>query len=76
MILQISTFVIFTLGWSCYKVQMFLKNKQPKVAVVYSGLMGLCMILGSLLFAHVQIPSITAPVRFVFEPIGKIILKQ
>ncbi|MDQ0885708.1 hypothetical protein QFZ81_000796 [Paenibacillus sp. V4I9] len=75
MILQISTFVIFTLGWSYYKVQMFLNKKQPKVAVVYSCLMGLCMILGSLLFAHVHI-SITAPVRFIFEPIGKIILKQ
>lgn len=76
MILQVSTFVIFTLGWSCYRVKMFLNKKQPKVAVVYSCLMGLCMILGSLLFAHVQIPSTTAPVRFIFEPIGKIILKQ
>ncbi len=75
MILQISIFVIFTLGWSYYKVQMFLKKKQPKEAVVYSCLMGICMILGSLLIAHVQIPSITIPVRFIFEPIGKIILK-
>ena len=75
MILQISTFVILTLGWSCYRVQMFLNKKELKVAVVYSCLMGLCMILGSLLFAHVHI-SITVPVRFIFEPIGKIILKQ
>lgn len=76
MIFQIATYVIFTLGWSIYKIQFFLNKKQPKMAVIYSCLMGICMILGSLLFAHVQLPSTTTPIRIIFEPIGKFILQQ
>ncbi|MCU6791854.1 hypothetical protein OB236_06900 [Paenibacillus sp. WQ 127069] len=76
MIVQIVTFVILTLGWSFYRVRFFLNKNQLKVAVLYSCLMGLCMIAGSLLFAHVHIPSTTVPMRIIFEPIGKIILQQ
>lgn len=76
MIVQIVTFDMLLLGWAFYKIQMYMNEKQLKAAVLYSCSMGLCMILGSLLFAHVQIPSTTVPVRFIFEPIGKAILKQ
>jgi hypothetical protein len=76
MILQIVTFVIVTLVLTIYNVQIFLNKQQPKSAILYSGLMGICMIVGSLLFAKVQIPSTTIPLRTLFEPIGKIILKQ
>jgi ABC-type Fe3+-siderophore transport system permease subunit len=76
MIIQIVTYVILTLGWSIYRVRFFLNKKQPKDAVIYSCLMGLCIILGSLIIAHVHIPSTTVPARIIFEPVGKIILQQ
>jgi hypothetical protein len=76
MILQIVTFVLVTLGLTIYNVQIFLNKQEPKSAILYGGLMGICMIFGSLIFAKVHIPSTTIPVRTIFEPIGKIILKQ
>jgi uncharacterized membrane protein len=76
MILQIVTFVILTLGLTIYNVQIFLYKKELKAALLYGGLMGICMIVGSLIFAKVDIPSTTIPVRTIFEPIGKMILKQ
>ncbi|MDD9268333.1 hypothetical protein ACFPES_14935 [Paenibacillus sp. GCM10023248] len=76
MIGQIAVFVIFILGWSIYRAGTWLNKKQPKTAVVYSCLMGVCMILGILVIAHVQFPNLTIPVRMVFEPVGKLILQQ
>jgi hypothetical protein len=76
MIIQIVAYVIFTLGWSIYRARYLINKKQPKEAVIYSCLMGLCVILGSLFIAHVRLPSTTVPARLLFGHIGKIILKQ
>ncbi|BFT72862.1 hypothetical protein [Paenibacillus sp. P36] len=76
MILQIVTLIIVMLGWTLYRVQIFLKKNEPVTAGLYGCLMGICTILGSLLAAHVDIPSTTAPLNMIFQPLGKLILNR
>ncbi|MFF2015287.1 hypothetical protein [Paenibacillus sp. NPDC058177] len=74
-IAQIGTVVILMLSWSIYKVHGFLNQNQPKVAVLYSCLMGLCMFLCVFQIAQVSVPSTASVVRIIFDPVGKFILK-
>ena len=76
MFLKVIIFFAATLSWTLFRVRNFLRNSQYKEALLYSCLMGLCMILGSLLIFHIQILRTTIPLRSMFEPIGKIILMQ
>ncbi|MGO4546410.1 hypothetical protein AB4Z29_16570 [Paenibacillus sp. 2TAB23] len=76
MIVQIAAFILGMLGLTIYSVQSLLKKQQARVAILYSGLMGICMIFGSFIFAKVHVPSTITPLKTIFEPIGKIILKQ
>jgi hypothetical protein len=76
MILQIAILIIVMLGWTFYKVQTFLKKNQPKMAGLYSCLMGICTILGTFMLAHVDISSTTVPLNMIFQPIGKFFLKN
>lgn len=76
MIVQIVVLILVLLGWTFYKVQVFLKKNQPKTAGIYGCLMGICIILGTLLVAHVDFPSTTVPLNYMFQPIGKFFLKH
>ncbi len=76
MIIQLVLLVVLLFGWTFYRSQIILARNQPALAVVYCCLMGICMVFGSLLIAHVNIPSTTILVRVIFEPIGKIILQH
>lgn len=76
MIIQLVSFIILILILSIYKVNIFKIKKQPKLALIYSCLMLICLIIGCFLFTHSKIPSSTIPFRIIFEPIGKIILSQ
>lgn len=76
MILQIVILIIVMLGWTFYKVQVFLKKNQLKTAGIYSCLMGICAILGTLMLANIDIASTTAPMNMIFQPIGKLVLKH
>ncbi|CAM4393594.1 hypothetical protein FHS16_001968 [Paenibacillus endophyticus] len=76
MILQIAAFIIGMVGMTIYCVQLLLKKRQVRAAILYSGLMGICMVYGSFIFAKVHVPSTITPLKTLFEPIGKIILKQ
>lgn len=76
MILQIVILIIVMLGWTFYKVQVFLKKNQLKIAGIYSCLMGICTILGTFMLAHVDITSTTVPLNMIFQPIGKLVLKH
>ncbi|MDR6550163.1 hypothetical protein [Paenibacillus qinlingensis] len=76
MILQIGVYVLVTLGWTFYQSWHFLKNKQFKMAVIYSCLMGICTLVGALVIAHVHLPSSTVPARFMYSHFGRMILQQ
>jgi hypothetical protein len=52
------------------------RNGKTKEASLYGGLMAVCAVLGSLIIAKVDIPSLVVPYQIVFEPIGKMILKE
>ncbi|WP_042159625.1 hypothetical protein [Paenibacillus gorillae] len=73
MILQIVTFVVVMLSLTIYYLRHI---KQPKAAILYSSLMGVCIIVGILTIAKVYIPSTTIVARTLFEPLGKFILQQ
>ena len=76
MIAQISGFVILIMVWSFIKIRSLLVKQQTKEAAVYGGLMGVSAIIGSLLMARVELPSLVVPYEIIFQPIGKIILGQ
>ncbi|MCM3628330.1 hypothetical protein M3194_13235 [Paenibacillus glycanilyticus] len=75
-VLQLIGFIAVMLGWSIYQVQKFSSPNQRSAAVTYSCLMGITMIAGSLFIAHIPLPSSTTLLRIVFEPVGKMILRQ
>ena len=76
MIAQISGFVILIMVWSFIEIRSLLVKQQTKEAAVYGGLMGVSAIIGSLLMARVELPSLVVPYEIVFQPIGKMILGQ
>ena len=76
MIVQISGFVILIMVWSFIEIRSLLVKQQTKEAAVYGGLMGVSAIIGSLLMARVELPSLVVPYEIVFQPIGKMILGQ
>lgn len=76
MIAQIGLYVICVIVLSIVRIQSLLRKQQKKEAALYGGLMTVCVVLGSLLLAGAQIPSLIVPYEIVFQPIGKMILKQ
>ncbi|MBD0382395.1 hypothetical protein [Paenibacillus sedimenti] len=76
MITQISGFVILIVVWSFIKIRSLLVKQQTKEAAVYGGLMGVSAVIGSLLMAGVDLPSLVVPYEIIFQPIGKMILGQ
>ncbi|WP_317979536.1 hypothetical protein [Paenibacillus glycanilyticus] len=73
MILQLIVFVLVAAGWTLYQLQQI---KQPGSAVLFASLMVICMIAGSLWIANIPLPSSTIPIRVLFEPIGRMIVRQ
>lgn len=76
MIGQIGGFLLAVVVWSIYRVQLLRGQQKNREAVVYGGLMGVASILGSLLLAGVNIPSMVVPYEMIFEPIGRRLLQQ
>lgn len=76
MIAQIGLYVICVIVLSIVRIQSLLRKQQKKEAALYGGLMTVCVVLGSLLLAGAQMPSLIVPYEIVFQPIGKMILKQ
>jgi putative effector of murein hydrolase len=54
--------------------QMRSLKGRKKEMIVFSILMGLGAVLGSLMILGIPIPSPTQPLRYVFEPLGKMLL--
>ncbi|ACT01770.1 hypothetical protein [Paenibacillus sp. JDR-2] len=73
MILQLIIFVLVAVGWTLYQIQQI---KQPGSAVLFVSLMVICVIAGCLWIANIPLPSSTTPIRFLFEPFGRMIIRQ
>jgi hypothetical protein len=76
MIIQIVGYVFLLVVWSFVRIRSLLRMQKNKEAAIFGGLMGVSSIIGSLSIARVHIPSTVVPFRFIFEPIGKMLLKQ
>jgi hypothetical protein len=76
MIVKLLAYMIVFGVWSFVGIRSLLSKEQKKSSVVYGCLMVISIVIGSLLIAKVNIPSLVYPYEIVFEPIGKIILKQ
>jgi uncharacterized membrane protein YjfL (UPF0719 family) len=76
LIVQIAGYVLLLVVWSFVRIQSLRSKQKNKEAAVYGFLMGVSSIIGSLLIAGVNIPSIVVPFKIIFEPIGKMILMQ
>lgn len=76
MIFRISGFIIFVGLLSFYQIRQILVKEGKKEAIVYSFLMVLASVIGSLLIAGVKIPSQNILLNSIFEPIGKALLGE
>lgn len=76
MMARVIGFLLFLGLLSYLQIRSLLAKGQKKEAAVYSGLIGIAAIIGSLLIAGIDLPSPTVPLRMVFEPIGKMILQK
>ncbi|SDX50122.1 hypothetical protein SAMN05518855_101566 [Paenibacillus sp. CF384] len=76
MIAQIAGYVLLLSVWAIVKIKALRSQHKVKEAAVYGCILGLSALVGSLLLARVKLPSFTEPARLIFEPIGKILLKQ
>ncbi len=76
MIVQIVVYVFLLVVWSFVRIRSLLSMQKNKEAAVFGVLVGVSSIIGSLLIARVDIPSTVVPFRIIFEPIGKMLLKQ
>ncbi|MGQ7887047.1 hypothetical protein [Paenibacillus sp. WC2504] len=76
MIVKIILFVSFMIVWSFVTIRSNLQRQKNREAVVFSGLMAISSIVGSLLIARVELPSMVVPFKIVFEPIGKMLLMR
>lgn len=76
MIVQIVVYVSLMLGWSFVTIPIMLRKQKNREAAVFGGLIAVSSIIGSLLIARVNVPSMVVPFKLVFEPIGKMLLMQ
>ena len=76
MIAQIGGYLVLLGIGSFVEIHSLLKKRQTKEAELYGGLMGVSAVIGSLLIAGVSLPSLVVPYEIIFQPIGKMLLKQ
>jgi hypothetical protein len=76
MIVQIVGYVSLMIVWSFVTIPSMLRKQKYREAAVFGGLIAVSSIIGSLLIARVNLPSMVVPFKLVFEPIGKILLMQ
>lgn len=74
MIVQMGAYVLIFAGWTTYKVRSYARKRDYKTAVLYGGLMGFAIVIGSLQIAKIQLPSFIIPFKLLFEPIGHALL--
>lgn len=73
---QISLYIGCLIILTVLRIRSLSRNGKTKEAALYAGLMAVCAVLGSLILARAEIPSLVLPYQIVFEPIGKVILKE
>ncbi|MFD2614827.1 hypothetical protein [Paenibacillus gansuensis] len=76
MIVQITGYVLVLAVWSFVRIRSLLRKQKIKVAAIYGLLMGTSTIIGSLLLAGVEVPSPDYPFQILFEPIGRMLLRE
>ncbi|BFT72950.1 hypothetical protein [Paenibacillus sp. P36] len=76
MIVKIVLFVCFMIVWSFVTIRSMLRRQKNREAAVFSSLMLISSVVGSLLMARVELPSMVVPFKIVFEPIGKMLLMR
>ncbi|GIM47135.1 hypothetical protein DNHGIG_26840 [Collibacillus ludicampi] len=74
MVLSLIFYLLFIIGVTILQITKIRKENQMRDIIVYSVLMGMAAFLGSLMILGIPIPSPTKPLKYVFEPIGKLIL--
>jgi hypothetical protein len=74
MVLRLAGFLIFTAAATWIHIRSLLSKKQRKEAGVAIGIFILSAVLGTLKIMEVALPSLLVPVRFLFEPFGKMVL--
>lgn len=76
MIVQIVGYVFLLVVWSVVRIRSLLSIQKNKEAAIFGVLMGVSSITGSLLIARVDILSTAVPFKIIFEPIGRMLLKE
>lgn len=73
---QIIVYVCSILIWIFIRIRSMLGMGKNREAAVFGSILGVSAIVGSLLLARVNIPSMIDPFKLMFEPFGKMLLMQ
>lgn len=76
MITLILLFLLLISVVSYFQLRYIWHKEGKKEAVLYSFLMALAAVVGSMLIAGIPVPNPNDYITMIFEPIGKAILKQ
>ncbi|MBA2937714.1 hypothetical protein HZF08_05310 [Paenibacillus sp. CGMCC 1.16610] len=76
MIMSIIYYLTFMVVWSFVTIRSMLRRQKKREAAVFGGIMTVSSIIGTLLIARVNLPSMIVPFKIVFEPFGKMLLMR
>lgn len=76
MIANLIGYILLVMIWFFYRIRSMRRKEETKEMVVYGGILGISLLIGSLLIAHVDLPSFILSCEFLLEPIGKLLLKH
>lgn len=76
MMLKVSGYAVLLAVWGIIRIRLMIRRREPAAAIVYGGIMLICLVVGTLIIAKVKVPSFNAPVDFVFQEVGKQLLRK
>lgn len=69
---KIALFVVACAALAYFQIRSFISRGEKRDTAAYTVLMLTAMVIGTMLLADVRLLSPAAPLRAVFEPIGKL----
>ncbi|GLX67874.1 hypothetical protein [Paenibacillus glycanilyticus] len=69
-------YVLFVVVWFIFLIKSSRRKHETKEIVVNGGILGISLLIGSLLLAHVKVPSFIVVCIRLLEPVGIRLLGQ
>lgn len=67
-------YVLCLCMYTIFQIRRLWGSSEEREAWIYALIMTVTAVIGALLIAGVELPSFVVPYKFLFEPLGKMIL--